>query len=564
MTSYRARLALSLLLTAVPTLVQAQQSNTSAATTTARKQSGGAAQVQQGATGADWPSHGGTQLSWRFSALNQISNTNVKKMVPVWAFQTGDYSDGLETTPIAIDGVVYISTAYSNVFALDGATGKLIWQYKYQASQQTTGGGLKNNRGVAVAGGKVFVGGRDGYLVALDQKTGRELWKVNAGGNISAAPLVVKDKVIVGGRASRGHVSAYNMETGRLAWRFYAVPGAGEKGNETWEGDSWKYGGGYPWTTGSYDPELNLVYWGTGDASPPFNGTHRQGIDLYGNCVLALDADTGALRWYYQEIPHDTWDYDATWEMVLMDREVRGKMRKLLVQASKSGFTFILDRETGEVLGTYPYVENINWVKSITQTGELVGRHDVLEEEPPWNVCPSNLGGKSWNEVAYSPGTGLMYVPALELCNHILLRQARGSDHGGGTWVFKEPPGHDSAYSHLDAIDPVTGKKQWSYPYKFELFASILATAGDLVLTGDPEGYFFALDARTGKKLWNFQTGAPNRGSPVTYMAGGRQYIATPSGWTVVGDMTRGVWPETETWRVASTLTVFGLPEESK
>src|SRR6266404_7259425 len=185
MTSYRARLALSLLFAAVPTLVQAQQPNTSAATTPARKQSGGAAQVQQGATGADWPSHGGTQLSWRFSSLNQISNTNVKKMVPVWTFQTGDYSDGLETTPIAIDGVVYISTAYSNVFALDGATGKLIWQYKYLASSQTMGGGLKNNRGVAVASGKVFVGGRDGYLVALDQKTGHEVWKVNAGGNIS-------------------------------------------------------------------------------------------------------------------------------------------------------------------------------------------------------------------------------------------------------------------------------------------------------------------------------------------------------------------------------------------
>jgi alcohol dehydrogenase (cytochrome c) len=377
---------------------------------------------------------------------------------------------------------------------------------------------------------------------------------------IQAAPLIEKHKVIVGESGPRGHLTAFDTETGHMAWRFYTVPGAGEKGVETWPGDTWKKGGINMWQTGSYDPELNLVYWGTGDS-------HRGDVsfsNLYSDSIVALDGDTGKLRWYYQEIPHDTWDQDASWELVLMDRPVNGKMRKLVVQFAKAGYTFVLDRETGELLNVYPYAESNNWVKSISPKGELIGRNDPVPGKTT-NICPTVGGVKNWNQVAYSPRTGLVYVPAVEMCNDLTLAPASTYEQTGAyTWVFTAPPGHPTAYSHLDAIEPITGKKLWTYPYKFQIFASILTTAGDLMFTGDPEGHFFALDARSGKELWSFQTGAGNRGSPVTYMVGGRQYIATPTGMGHVGFYNSGVWPEVSKWRYGSTLVVFALPEESK
>lgn len=531
----------------------------------AQDRSGAAA--QEGATGADWPAHGGTDRSWRYSALDQINTSNVKKLAPAWIFQTGDYAEGLQSTPIVIDGVVYVA-AMDDVFALDGASGKLLWKYKHQPLPGLSAG---RNFGVAVAEGKVFLSTRDAHLVALDQKTGQEVWKVAVDDASSCqcgaegVPMVARHKVIIGERGPRGRISAFNTANGRLEWRFYVIPGPGEKGNETWEGDSWKHGSGSVWlTSGSYDPELNLAYFGTGDPSPAFYGEKRKGSNLYTDSIVALDVDSGKLRWYYQEIPHDVWDYDATWEMLLMDREVGGRMRKLLVQFAKSGFTFILDRETGELLKVYPYIENYNFVTGISPKGELLGRKEPAAGQTT-AICPGNIGGKSWNQSAYSPVTRLVYVPALEMCNDLAVRPpAEGAGGMGGSFVFNAPPGHKTAYSHLDAVDPVTGERRWTYPYQYELFASVLATAGNLIFSGDPEGYLFALDAQSGQKLWSFQTGAANRGSAVTYMAGGRQYIATPTGWTAVGDLTSGIWPEAANWRHGSTLVVFALPEESK
>lgn len=292
--------------------------------------------AEDGATRQNWPQHGGTNLFWRYSALDQINTSNVKRLVPVWAFQTGDYEMGFQATPIVIDGVMYVSTSRSNVFALDAATGRLIWQYKYPAPRGAVPYGPQN-RGVAVAAGKVFLGTYDDYVVAIDQKTGAESWKVNVedtkqcGCNITGAPLIVKDLVIVGGTggdsAHRGYLTAFDQKTGRLRWRFYTVPGPGEKGHETWKGDSWKLGGGATWMTGSYDPELNLVYWGVGNASSDFFAEDRasssEDANLYTNSVIALDADTGKLRWHYQEVPKDVWDFDSAYESVLIDREVR-------------------------------------------------------------------------------------------------------------------------------------------------------------------------------------------------------------------------------------------------
>jgi len=537
-----------------------------------------AALAQDGATRADWTYHGGTQLAWRYSALDQVNRSNVAKLAPVWAFQTGDYEMGLQSTPIVIDGRLYLSTSRSQVYALDAATGKLIWQFKYPLPRGTVPYGPQN-RGIAVGGGHVFLGTYDDYLIAIDQKTGEEAWKVNlddvkqCGCTITGAPLVVKDKVIVGGAggdsAHRGYLTAVNMKTGRVAWRFYTIPAPGEKGHETWKGDSWKYGGGATWMTGSFDPALNLVYWGVGnaaadlDASPRFSG-EGEGANLYTASVIALDADTGKLKWYHQEIPKDVWDYDSSYECVLVDREVRGKMRKLLVHINKSGYAFVVDRVTGEYLNGYPIVDNHNWNTGLTEDGKFIGRVEPVAGKQTL-ICPSALGGKSWNEVAYSPRTGFMYTPSAELCNNLTVvpQEAKeGQSFTSGNWIFRLAP--NATYgSHLDAYDPVTGKREWSYPYKYLLLASLLATGGDLIFTGDPEGFFFALDARTGAKLWSFQTGSGHRGSAVTYSVNGRQFIATPTGWgSIASSALPALWPEADAFRGGSTLIVFALPQE--
>jgi alcohol dehydrogenase (cytochrome c) len=543
----------------------------------------GALAQDAGATHADWPHYGGTQFSWRYSALDQINTTNVKALTPAWLFQTGDYAENLQTTPIVENGVMYLITARARVFALDAATGREIWNYRYPEPPRSVPG-FVGNRGLAIGDGKVFFGTKDNYMVALDQKTGRLLWRVNiddarqCGCNITAAPLVVKDKVIVGGTggdgAHRGYITAFSTKNGRLAWRWYVIPGPGEKGNETWKGDSWRFGGGAPWLTGSYDPALNLVYWGTGNAAADFYDAERvpagadksKDINLYTASVVALDADSGKLRWHYQEIHDDQWDWDSAYEVLLMDREIRGRMRQVLVHMNKSGITSVLDRVTGELLGVFSVPEVQTWISGITEDGKLVGRNEPQLGKTT-TVCPTAAGAKSWNSMAYSPRTGFLYVPVNELCEDITPNDApaqEGQGYMNGAFPIHLAPGR-STYSHVDAWDPVTGKLAWKMPYKYVLLASMLATAGDLVFTGNPEGEFYALDAKTGNKLWSYQTGAGHRGGSVSYAVNGRQYIATSTGWhvSVVGGALLGLFPDQD-WRLGSTLVVFALPEGSR
>ena len=398
-----------------------------------------------GPTGPDWPHYGGTQLSWRYSALDRINTSNVKNLAPAWIFQTGDYAENLQSTPIVVDGTMYLITPRARVFALDAATGKPIWQYTYAPSRAAIAGSegtFVQNRGLAVSDGMVLFGTVDNNLVAIDSRTGRERWKVavddpkQCGCNIGAAPLIVKDKVIVGGNngdgAHRGYLTAFYVKTGRLAWRWYVVPGPGEKGHETWKGDSWKFGGGAPWLTGSFDPELNLVYWGTGNAGSDFYDSARvpgldksKDVNLYTASVVALDADSGKLRWYHQEVPDDVWDFDSSYESILIDREIKGRMRKLLVHMNKSGLTFVLDRATGEFLGVFSVPELQNWITGVTEDGKLVGRKEP-EPGKPLNYCPSVGGAKSWNSMAWSPRTGLLYMPLNEICNSVTATTQRG------------------------------------------------------------------------------------------------------------------------------------------
>ena len=538
-----------------------------------------------GSTRGDWPHYGGTQAAWRYSALDQINTSNVRRLTPAWIFQTGDSADGLQSTPLVIDGVMYLITPHTQVFALNAASGSLLWQYKPPAPRPGRAGGqvFTLNRGVAIADGKVFFGSTDNFLVALDQKTGREVWRVavddakQCGCNITAAPLIAKDKVIVGGTggdaAHRGYLTAFYAATGQFAWRWYVIPGPGGKGHETWNGDSWKYGGGAPWMTGSYDSVLNLVYWGTGNASGDFyDGDRNPGTDkggdrnLYTASIVALDANSGKLRWYRQEIPGDLWDFDSAYEVILFDGQVKGQTRKLLAHMNKSGLTLVLDRTTGDVVKAFSVPEVKTWISGVTEDGRLVGRVEP-EVGKAVTICPSVGGAKSWNSMAYSPRTGYIYVPVIEMCNAITanpqpVQEGRFRSNGGMSLSL--PPDR-STYGHVDAWDPLTGQRVWSSATKYPLLASMLATAGDLVFTGDPEGNFFALGARNGNKLWSYQTGAGHRGSAISYAVNGRQYIATPTGWqqSVTGGFVAGLFPD-QTFRTGSTLIVFALPEGGK
>ena len=519
----------------------------------------------------DWPSYGGTHSALRYSALDQINTSNVKTLAPAWIFQTGDYENGLQATPIVIDGIIYLSTSNAWVFALDGATGRVIWEYHFTLGKALPYG--KQNRGVAVGHGHVFLGTADNHIVAIDQKTGAEQWRVNVedsrqcGCSITGAPLVVKAIVVAGvtggDSAHRGYLTAFDVNTGRMRWRFYTIPAPGEPGHETWPGDSWRLGGGSTWMTGSFDPELNLLYWGVGNASSDLNASKRRGDNLYTASIVAIDPDTGKLKWHYQEVPQDVWDYDAAFELYLLDLRLKGRTRQVVMQANKTGYVWMLARTTGEFLKAWPFAKNINWVKGITEDGKLVGRLDP-ELGTSKLVCPSAIGAKNWNQGAYSPRTRWLYLPVQEICNDLVARDeevSEGKDFIGGSWVMKPPPGGKQE-GYVAAYDPLTGERKWIFPVTTWIMASVLATAGDLVFTGDPEGDFFALDARTGTRLWTFQTGAGHRGSAVTYAIGGRQYIATPTGWgSIIAGAQKALWPDAPTARPGSALVVFALPE---
>tara|TARA_Y100000588_G_scaffold395298_1_gene522682 strand:+ start:8499 stop:10211 length:1713 start_codon:yes stop_codon:yes gene_type:complete len=518
----------------------------------------------------NWLTYNGSYESWRYSKLDQISRHNVKKLIPVWSFQPGIVDGGLQATPIVVDGVMYLTSSLNRVFAIDAATGKKIWQYYHEIGEFPSLYGTWN-RGVAVGHGLVFMGTADNYLVALDAGSGREVWKVEienggqCGCGITGAPLLVKDKVIIGvnggDSAHRGYLNAFDAKTGRHVWRFWTIPGPGEPGNESWKGDSWKYGGGSTWLTGSYDSDLNLLYWGVGNPAADFYGEDREGDNLYTESIIALDPDTGKLIWYYQQIPHDVWDFDSGYEIVLLDLPYEGKKRKLIVTPHKSGYVWVLDRTNGEFLNAWSLVENTNWIEGIDRKGRLIGRNEPVVGEYKL-LCPGITGGRQWNHGAYSPKTGWFYSTALEWCQQIKAfpeKAREGMSFFGGEFKLVPPP-KEEAHSHLSAYDPVTGEHFWRYKSKYPLLASQLVTAGDLLFTGDAEGEFLALDTETGQRLWSFQTGSGHRGSPITYSVNGKQYVATPSGWgSAVAGLLPQLWPETEYFQSGATLFVFSL-----
>lgn len=521
----------------------------------------------------NWLTYYGAYESWRYSPLDQINRSNIEQLRPVWAFESGVTDGGMQAAPLVVDGTMYVSTAWNRVFALDAATGEQIWRYDYPRPDQIPGTYGTWNRGVAVAYGLVFMGTLDNHVVALDRETGEEVWRVEVenskqcGCNITAAPLVVKDLVITGvtggDSAHRGYINAFDARTGRHRWRFWTIPGPGEPGHDTWAGDSWVYGGGSTWVTGTYDPELDLLYWAVGNPAADFYGGDREGDNLYTDSVVALKPDSGEIQWHYQQIPHDVWDYDTAYEMVLLDLEVDGVMRKAMLNPSKSGYVWLLDRQNGEFLGAWPLVESSNWIERIDEHGRLIGRNEPLVGETSF-VCPAIGGGRSWNHGAYSPQTGLFYSTGLEWCQTLTVRKEdpqEGLPFFGGEFEMAHPKSGE-AHAHLSAYDPVTGERKWRMRHKYPLLASQLATAGGLVFSGDATGRFFALDASDGSELWSFRTGSGHRGSAITYAVDGRQYIATPSGWgSALAGLTTQLWPEAEDFPSGSSVFVFALPE---
>jgi alcohol dehydrogenase (cytochrome c) len=485
----------------------------------------------------NWLTYSGDYKSWRYSTLDQINASNVGRLTTQWVFQSASLGQ-FETTPLVVDGVLYGTGQDNRAFALDARTGRAIWRYQRHLPEKIQACCGMVNRGFAILGSKLFMSTLDAHVVALDSKTGNVVWDVQAAdyrqANVfTVAPLLVKDKIIVGVAGGeygvRGFIDAYYADSGKRAWRFYTVPGPGEPGHETWAGDSWKTGGAPAWVTGSYDPELNLVYWPTGNPSPSNYGGERGGDNLYSNCMLALDADTGKLKWHYQFTPHDLHDYDATQVPVLLDANWEGQPRKLLLHANRNGFLYVLDRTSGNVLSAKPFA-HITWAKEIGPDGRPVIAPGSEPTPEGARVCPGALGATNWFSPSYNPQTGWLYVASSEECDLFSAAPQKyheGHDFLGSVYV---PASGEKAWGALRALDPFTGEKKWEFKYTSPPWGGVLSTAGGVVFAGDSEGNFTAMDARTGKDQWHIQLGAAVYSSPVTYSLDGRQYVVIPAG----------------------------------
>jgi alcohol dehydrogenase (cytochrome c) len=519
----------------------------------------------------NWLMYGRDYGNQRFSPLRQITPANVKRLVPVWSFQPG-VADGLQATPLYIDGVLYLSTSWNHVFAIDARTGAEIWHYRRRLPEKLTYCCGPVNRGVAAGGGTIYLTTLDAHLVALEARTGRVKWDVEMGKpaeNLSATapPLVVGNKVVAGiaggDYPSRGFLDAYEAATGKRLWRFYTIPGEGEPGRESWEGESWKTGGAATWMNGSYDAELNLIYWGVGNPYPDFDRDARRGDNLYSDSVVALDAETGKLRWHYQYTPGDPWDYDGVNELVFVD-DLRheGKQYKALVHADRNGHFYALERATGRFLYAKPFVR-VTWARGFDGKGRPIINPAAYPTVAGVEVCPGAAGGKEWNAMAYSPVTRLAYVPVIENCAVFLNYGVEAKRKGlpAGASGFRYLPGQ--AYGKVMAIGVDTGERVWEMPLRTPNGAGMLVTAGGLVFTGDAEGNFRALEASSGAELWAYQTGSGIRAAPISYRLDGVQYVAIASGMSgAVRGFTGAGAPWMANWRSGGTLYVFRLFEE--
>ena len=491
----------------------------------------------------NWLTYSGGYASQRHSLLTTIRPDNARDLELKWVFQTRSL-ERHQVTPLVVNGTMYTIQSPNDVIALNAATGKQIWAYSYTPDPAARNCCGKLSRGVAVAGDIVFLASFDARMIAIDAKTGRELWRTEPAGDpkegyaFTVAPLVVKDKVIAGTAGGefgvRGFIAAWDVKTGKEVWRFNTVPGPGEPGNDTWGGDSWKHGGAPIWVTGSYDPALNLTYWGTGNPGPDWDGAGRPGDNLYSCSVIALDPDTGMLKWHYQFSPHNEFDWDATQIPVLADMDWQGKPRQVMLWANRNGMAYVLDRASGQFLKGFPFVK-VNWVDGFDDKGRPNPVPGIAPTKEGTLVYPGNQGGTNWYSPSYSPRTGLFYVPAWENTSTTYIKGDTPPEFkpgAGFTGLFPRPGlATDDVHSSIQAIDPKTGTKRWTYRINTpSTEAGVLTTASDVLFSGARDGSFFALDARTGKLLWQTNLGPSVAAGPMTYAVNGKQYVTIMAG----------------------------------
>ncbi len=533
----------------------------------------------------NWMTYHGTYRSWHYSRLAEINTSNVAKLREAWSHVASRSARGLQSYPLAVDGVLYYSGSYNQVWALDGATGEVLWQYKQKLNEDLVAKQTHSpyNRGIGIGYGNLYMGTLDGKLVAIDAKSGKLNWetklvnseKLTVG--FTGAPLVVKDKVIIGAQGGewpdRGPIFGVDARTGKQLWRFYTAAGEEDNGDarNTWRNDSWRTGGGGGWMPGGYDPETNTVWWGTANPAPLYDWSGadwmtkgaRPGENLYTTSVILLDPDTGKLKGYHQELPHDAWDFDsATGEFLMIERG--GK--KFVVHPNKSGFVWVYDRN-GKLQNVWRLVQNINFVQDIKPNGELVGRRDMTEGKHE-NLCPFIAGGMSWNMGSYNPKTGLFYKVGNEWCMDLEIvkttpiLEPMAQLNIGANFNITNPKG-DKAHGHVSARDPITGKKKWEIVFPEPPLASLLSTGGNLLFVPDPRGWLHAYDALTGKELWKHNNGQGHNGGIITYRAKGRQYVAVMTGWGGLagddyGSFFGGVFAQMP--KDSGVLKVFALP----
>jgi len=506
----------------------------------------------------NWLTYNGTYMSQRYSMLAQITPANVAQLELKWMVQNQVFG-AWQANPLVVDGIMYLTQRPNDVMAVDAKTGRLFWLYRYTPSPDSKVCCGANNRGVAILGDTLYMGTLDGHLIAIDARSGRPIWNIEVGDvklaySITLAPLVVKDKVLVGVGGGefgiRGFVAAYDAKTGTEAWRTYTIPGPGEPGHESWEGDSWKTGGASVWVTGSYDPALNLVYWGIGNPGPDWNPDQRKGDNLYSDSVIALDADTGKLKWHFQFTPNDGYDYDSTQVPVLVDANWKGTPSKLMLWANRNGYFYVLDRTNGKFLAGVPYVK-VNWSSGLDANGRPI----PTPQPPGQPTFPGNQGGTNWYPPSYSPRTGLFYFSAWQDYATIYRKETTTFEPGktflgGGFTVLAPVPGaptigigrrspinnwtDEVGNGAVIAMDPQTMKPKWIMEQFDVSDAGMLSTASDILFTGGREGYFMALDAATGKVLWKSNLGGQIVMAPITYQVEGRQYVSVISGHTLV------------------------------
>jgi alcohol dehydrogenase (cytochrome c) len=485
-----------------------------------------------------WPTYNGDPGGNRYTTLTQINKDTVSHLAPKWVFSMPD-AGWLQMTPVVVDGIMYV-TSVNECFALDAGTGRQIWHFKRPRTKGVVGGSA--NRGVAVAGDRVFLAMDNAHLVALHRFTGEVMWDTELDDwrknyASTSAPLPAGNLVITGvtggEHGANGFVAALDQQTGKEAWRFWTVPKPGTPGSETWTGLDLEHGGAPTWFTGSFDPTLDLVYWPTGNPAKEYNGDDRKGDNLYASCILALDRKTGQLKWHYQFTPHDLWDWDATQTSVLVDAPWEGKPRSLMLHASRNGFFYVFDRRDGKLLLAKPFIKNITWASGIGADGRPIKLPNQEPSPAGTKVCPSQDGATNWYSPSFNPATGLYYVQTFEKCSIYSKVDQKvwesGKSYLGGSQRTADDP---TPQRILRAIDIHTGRIAWEVPQfgPAQSWGGTLTTASGLVIVGEDGGGLMAVDAANGKSLWMFRTNATWKASPMTYMFDGKQYISVAAG----------------------------------